>query len=897
MVPLPEVIETAYVAIRPDTRGFAAETRQQVRRSLPAGGGRDIVPPIGVRGTAIKGLVGLGTTLTGVTAATVGLTLAVRAGYNEFTEAQKVFAQTEQTIKSTGGVAGVTAKEAKALSESLNSISGIDDEVILQGENLLLTFKNVRNVVGEGNDIFDRATKAALDLSVKGFGSVSATSKQMGKALNDPIKGMTALSRAGVTFSGKQKAAIKAMVENNNVMGAQKLILKEVESQVGGSAEAYGRTLPAALGRLSNSFSELIASGIGKIAPALTDGANAVSGFFDDLNRGGEFGQIMADAADATGRALKPLFAAIKAEGPRIVRIFKGLADIVRQAMPVLKLVGTIIGVALVVSFKLLVRQIEILVKVWKFTQGVFVTGVRWIIAAFDKLLGAASSVGDALNTILPGDPFAGATDSINVAREALRGFSEELDAANGKQVNVDVNVNTNYTTTGMDAHGRAAMYGPHGAGSNVPGAAPATAPTADLAPTTTTAEGPGPRQKREVILQANLSVARETRQTLADDRAALNALIAFYSESVRIAKAKGQGYRQFLASKLSAQNELRDINQGVIDAQQQAADEAKRTGEELRQAALDERRATLEANVRIAALSKNNLKDDKIAYAALIKFLKGRVAAAKAAKVGIAAAVAELKEAKQAIRDILRDAAEARLDERETLLEGAVELASFTERTSDDEKALRRLIAFYKKRVKDEKLSAVERQKYKIALARTRKDLRDLNEEQSSAEGEAASFGRQSFQFLQTLKGFTSNLASNILPKGYVANLTETVTTAAKEAAAAASSIPSVVGEKDPLAATYAGMTPSVDSRAPSLYEHGRGRGAIAQKGKDAATVALENREKQQGPATAAQFERLLSLEQQQLRILRRIAQDQDHPGAKFNRKSSPSATVTGVA
>lgn len=136
-------------------------------------------------------------------------------------------------------------------------MSGIDDELIQKGENLLLTFKNVRNEVGAGNAVFDMATEAALNLSVAGFGSVESASKMMGKALNDPIKGMTALGRAGVTFSEEQKKAIKAMVESNDLLGAQKLILKEVESQVGGSAKAFGETFPGQLSKLKNSFEEM----------------------------------------------------------------------------------------------------------------------------------------------------------------------------------------------------------------------------------------------------------------------------------------------------------------------------------------------------------------------------------------------------------------------------------------------------------------------------------------------------------------------------------------------------------------------------------------------------------------------------------------------------------------
>ena len=61
---------------------------------------------------------------------------------------------------------------------------------------------------------------------------------RLGKALNDPIKGVTALSRVGVTFTDGQKEQIRVLVESGRTMDAQKIILKELGSEFGGAAEA-----------------------------------------------------------------------------------------------------------------------------------------------------------------------------------------------------------------------------------------------------------------------------------------------------------------------------------------------------------------------------------------------------------------------------------------------------------------------------------------------------------------------------------------------------------------------------------------------------------------------------------------------------------------------------------
>lgn len=205
----------------------------------------------------------------GVGAAFAGMAVVVKNGMDELSESQKVTAQTAAALKSTGGAAKVTAKEVEDLAGSLSRMSGTDDEVIQGAENLLLTFKNVRNEVGKGNDAFNRATAAALDLSQAGFGSIESAAKMMGKALNDPIKGLTALGRAGVTFSAEQKQTIKDLVATGHTLEAQKLILAEVESQVGGSAKAFGETLPGQLAKARNSFDEISAEVAVKFLPVL----------------------------------------------------------------------------------------------------------------------------------------------------------------------------------------------------------------------------------------------------------------------------------------------------------------------------------------------------------------------------------------------------------------------------------------------------------------------------------------------------------------------------------------------------------------------------------------------------------------------------------------------------
>ena len=173
----------------------------------------------------------------GLGAAAAGVAVFAKGAIDAASEAQSVQRKVAAVIKATGGASNVTAKHVNEFAESMAYKIGVDDEAIKTSAAMLLTFKKVRNETGKGNDIFDRAATSMMDLASV-FGSSDAAAKQLGKALSDPVKGVSALKKAGVDFTQQQKDQIKIMVESGDLLGAQKLILGEVESQVGGTAAA-----------------------------------------------------------------------------------------------------------------------------------------------------------------------------------------------------------------------------------------------------------------------------------------------------------------------------------------------------------------------------------------------------------------------------------------------------------------------------------------------------------------------------------------------------------------------------------------------------------------------------------------------------------------------------------
>jgi hypothetical protein len=212
---------------------------------------------------------GLRSASIGAGVALAALGVAAKVGFSEFADAERVGAQTSAALKSTGNAANITKGQIESLADSLMRKSGVDDEVIQSGENMLLTFTRVRNEVGKGNDIFNQATTAALNVSVALGKDMSSSAMLVGKALNDPIAGMSALTRAGIQFTDQQKETIKSLIASGDQMGAQKIILKELETQFGGSADAAGKTFGGQVNIARESAKNLAAEIVAGSVPAL----------------------------------------------------------------------------------------------------------------------------------------------------------------------------------------------------------------------------------------------------------------------------------------------------------------------------------------------------------------------------------------------------------------------------------------------------------------------------------------------------------------------------------------------------------------------------------------------------------------------------------------------------
>jgi hypothetical protein len=220
----------------------------------------------------------------GAGALVAGLGVTIKAA----SESQKVAAQTAAVIKSTGDASQRTAKQMSDYAGKLSMISGVDDEVIQSGENLLATFTNIKGKA------FDKATKAALDMSTAMGTDLNSSVLQLGKALNDPVAGVTKLQKVGVTFTQQQKDQIASYVKLGQTAKAQGVILAEVNKEFGGSAKAAGDTAEGSLNKLKvqlgniqenigSAFLPLITKVFTPLAKSIADFANgpALKAFTD----------------------------------------------------------------------------------------------------------------------------------------------------------------------------------------------------------------------------------------------------------------------------------------------------------------------------------------------------------------------------------------------------------------------------------------------------------------------------------------------------------------------------------------------------------------------------------------------------------------------------------------
>jgi hypothetical protein len=189
-----------------------------------------------------------------VTAAYMAIKKVVHVvGEMEAAYAKQNAAETKLTaaLRATRGAVGYTTRELTGMASEMQRLTTIGDDEVISAQALMTTFTQI------GHDVFPDAIKAAADMSVMFGQDLSQSSIQLGTALNDPIAGIGRLKRIGISFTEDQKASIQTFMDQNDIMGAQRIILDELTAEFGGVAEAMGNRTVSAAVDLTNATRDL----------------------------------------------------------------------------------------------------------------------------------------------------------------------------------------------------------------------------------------------------------------------------------------------------------------------------------------------------------------------------------------------------------------------------------------------------------------------------------------------------------------------------------------------------------------------------------------------------------------------------------------------------------------
>jgi len=202
---------------------------------------------------------------------------SVGALLQQHSDFEASIARINQGLHTTGRFSQATSEQMLGIADALELSTGVAGTQINEVVGLGITFTNI------STSIMPRFTKSVLDMTA-GMNSGAIQAEQLksnsivlGKALNDPIQGISALTRVGVQFTDQQKNQIRAAVTFGDVMQAQKIILEEVEKQFKDKAslDTYEKTIR----ELNTTFDNLLRVIGEDLAPVIKDLAEDLTDF------------------------------------------------------------------------------------------------------------------------------------------------------------------------------------------------------------------------------------------------------------------------------------------------------------------------------------------------------------------------------------------------------------------------------------------------------------------------------------------------------------------------------------------------------------------------------------------------------------------------------------------
>jgi len=212
----------------------------------------------------------LGNVSLGAVAMGAGFTALTAVAYKSLTAFSQWESQTlkiNQLLEQTQGASGLTGAEIEDMAVRIGRATLASADDVRAASAVLLTFKSI------ATDSFERTLDVASDLAALTGQDLKQSVIQLGKALEDPATGMSALRRVGVSFTDSQKEMIVTMNKTGDVAGAQSAILALLEGQLGGAGAAAGGGLAGAADLVAENWNlmliKMAESGAGQAATSM----------------------------------------------------------------------------------------------------------------------------------------------------------------------------------------------------------------------------------------------------------------------------------------------------------------------------------------------------------------------------------------------------------------------------------------------------------------------------------------------------------------------------------------------------------------------------------------------------------------------------------------------------
>ncbi|GAA4503135.1 hypothetical protein GCM10023172_27490 [Hymenobacter ginsengisoli] len=357
---------------------------------------------------AKSGLQGIGKLLGGL-----GLAFGAFEAFNFLKESVSMFnsadqagAQFDATLRSTGNAVGIARGELLKMSTDLMGKSLFDDDAITGAQSILLTFHNIKGAV------YKEAVPAMLDMATKMHLSLDSAAQLVGKALDSPKEGLSALTRMGVRFSDSQQAMIAKFVKTGQAAKAQSLMLQELKVQFGGSAEAASKAGTGGWTVLYNRFNNvresigaLLSQGADQGLPILnnlvTEGQKAVDWVSTHLEGIKAAFAPLQDAVQPLLDTFRKLWGEQYGNsevGDILAQTFNRIGGVIRLVSPFIKTAATLLGAV----WEQGQRVVNTLAKFWettpklqKFFSGLYegaLSAFKGIAEAVGKYLGGTAT-------------------------------------------------------------------------------------------------------------------------------------------------------------------------------------------------------------------------------------------------------------------------------------------------------------------------------------------------------------------------------------------------------------------------------------------------------------------------------------------------------------------------